>query len=496
MQPSARSDHPAAAPVQPADPVRPSPPSPPSVVRTLDQLPGPRPWPLLGNLPQLRATRVHRDIEAWCLRHGPLFRIRFGRRAALVVADHALVSAVLRDRPDGFRRPLVAAQVSQEMGGLPGVFEAEGEDWRRQRRMVMAGFAPHAIKAYFTTLVTVAARLRTRWQDAARAGRPIVLADDLKRYTVDIIAGLAFGAEVDTLAGGDDVIQRHLDLVLPAIARRTIAFFPYWRYIKLPADRRLDRAMTTLRAEVAALVAAARTRMEAEPARRQHPSNLLEAMIAAADEGQYVDDERVGGNVLTMLLAGEDTTANTLAWMLYLLARHPACLRRLADEVRARAPDIAALGMAQLDGLDYLDACIDEAMRLKPVAPYIPVEALRATTIGDVRVEAGTLVWCVLRHDSVSDAHVAQAAAFMPERWLAQDGAAPLKGVALPFGAGLRTCPGRYLALLEIRIAMVMLLTAFDIVAVDTPDGHDAREHMAFVMSPEGLTMRLREAGA
>ncbi len=220
-------------------------------------------------------------------------------------------------------------------------------------------------------------------------------------------------------------------------------------------------------------------------------------MLCAADQpGSGVDDRAVGGNVLTMLLAGEDTTANTISWMLYLLWRHPRALRRAQDEVRRLAPDPAAFSVEQMDALDYLGACASEAMRLKPVAPYLPLEALRDSVVGDVAVPAGSYVWCVLRHDSVDDAHVPDAAAFAPERWLAPedgDGAGGFdRRVALPFGAGLRTCPGRYLALLEMKVAMAMLLARFELLGVDTPDGGEARELMAFVMSPVGLSMRLR----
>lgn len=472
----------------------------PTQLREIHQLPGPRPWPLAGNLPQLHPLRVHQNVEAWARQYGPLFRMNFGRTPLLVVADHELVGAVLRDRPDGFRRPSVTAQVSDEMGGRPGVFMAEGAAWRDQRRMVMAALAPHAVKAYFPSLVAVALRLQRRWRQAARDGSPIDLAEELKRYSVDIIAGLAFGTEVNTIDGGEDVIQRHLDVVLPAVAKRSMALFPYWRYVKLPGDRRLDRHLRALDSAVDALIAGARARMAAQPERRARPANLLEAMICAADEGgSGVTDAAVAGNVTTMLLAGEDTTSNTLAWMLYLLQQHPAAMRKAREEVMRIAPDTRAFTIEQMDALDYLDACAQEAMRLKPVAPFIPLEALRDSVIGDVRVPSGGLIWCVMRNHSVSDTHVPDAAQFQPERWLQQGqaggaGDAINKHVSMPFGAGVRTCPGRYLALLEIKIASAMLLSSFDIQSIATDDRRAPEERMAFTMSPVGLRMRLQHS--
>ena len=130
-------------------------------------------------------------------------------------------------------------------------------------------------------------------------------------------------------------------------------------------------------------------------------------------------------------------------------------------------------------------------MRLKPVAPFIPLEALRETVIGDVRIPKGGLIWCVMRNDSVDETHVPRADAFEPERWLREGEGAIDKHLSMPFGAGVRTCPGRYLALLEIKLASAMLLSSFDIASIDTVDGEEPEELMGFTMSPIGLKMRL-----
>jgi cytochrome P450 len=459
------------------------------VLRQIKDLPGPRRWPVVGNLLQIKPTRIHQNVEQWCNQFGPVMRLYFGPRAVLVIANHTTVNTVLRDRPGSFRRPSITAKVSAELGGFPNVFNAEGADWRNQRRMVMAGFAPKAIRAYFPALVTVALRLQRRWDTAAQQHRQIDLSSDLKRYTVDIIAGLAFGQDVNTLEAGDNVIQQHLDLILPGIARRSLSIMPYWRYFKLPQDRQLERSSAALRTEVYALIAQARQRMQANPALRDKPSNLLEAMLAAADHADSgVDNDMVAGNVTTMLLAGEDTTANTIAWLLYLLISNPHTLQKASAEVQQLAPDSASFTLEQMDALVYLDAAVQEAMRLKPVGPFLPVEALADTTVEDVHVPKGNLVWCVMRHDSMDEKNFANAQVFAPERWLAQT---VDKQISTPFGAGPRTCPGRYLALLEIKVAMAMLLSRYALDSVDTADGQEPQELMSFVMSPVGLRMRL-----
>jgi cytochrome P450 len=103
------------------------------------------------------------------------------------------------------------------------------------------------------------------------------------------------------------------------------------------------------------------------------------------------------------------------------------------------------------------------------------------------------LLWCVLRHHSVDERFFVAASSFNPQRWLDEGaGGSADKRIAMPFGAGLRTCPGRYLALLEIKMAIALILGQFELASVHTDDGQEPRELMAFVMSPVGLKMQLQ----
>lgn len=470
----------------------------PTPARRFEDLPGPRGLPILGNALQLGGPHFHLKLEAWAREFGPYYQLRFGKRRLLVVADHAAVAAVLRDRPDGLRRTARLEQIWTEMGLLPGVFGANGDTWRRQRRMVMASFDPAHVKRYFPSLLKVSQRLAGRWQHAAEQGCRIDLQSDLMRFTVDTIAGLAFGAEVNTLETDGDVIQQHLDKIFPAVFKRMLSPFPSWHYWRSPADRALERSVAEVMVAVNGFVAQARARMAANPALYDNPGNLLEAMLAAADqEGSGIDDAQVAGNVLTMLLAGEDTTANTLAWMIHLLWRHPAALAKASAEVQLVVSDPAHPTQEQMAQLDYIEACAHETMRLKPVAPQLGLQTLRDMTIGDVQVPARRDVITLLRHDSVSEAHLPRAAAFDPERWLGEGGvgqqSASAKRLSMPFGAGPRICPGRYLALLEMKMAMATLLGRFEIQSVSTPDGGEAEERQAFTMMPVGLSMTLHQ---
>lgn len=443
---------------------------------------------------QIKLDQVHLDVERWAREYGPVFKARLGPTHVLVLSDHDVINAVMKDRPEGFRRPSSLDKIVREMGIQPGLFNAEGLVWHAQRRMVMSAFSPTHVRAYFPVLLKVALRLQKRWMAAAQGHQPIDLQADLMRFTVDAIAGLAFGAETNTLESDDDIIQRHLDKIFPALFRRLNALVPYWRWFKLEQDKDLDRSIQVVIQAIDDYIAQARERMRQEPARVAQPSNLLEAMIAAADQADSgVSDADVAGNVITMLLAGEDTTANTLAWAIYLLHQNPATLRKAQAEARRVVANLPDMTMDQVAELPYLEAVCHETMRLKPVAPFRVVQALQDTVIAGVAIEKDTMVWCVSRHDTMDDAHFADATAFEPQRWLDADTAAgsSAKRISTPFGTGPRVCPGRYLALVEMKLALATLLSQFNIEAVDTPDGSEAREIMSFTMTPVGLTLKL-----
>ena len=467
-------------------------------LRRYADLPGPKGILVFGNAFQIETTRAHLIFENWARLYGPYYKLKIGPRDIVVVSDHKAVAAALRDRPDGYSRTSRLDQIWTEIGLPRGVFGANGETWRSQRRMVMAGFDPEHVRRYFPSLQGVAHRLAGRWQKAAMSATAIDLQSDLMRYTVDAIAGLAFGAKVNTLESEEDRIQQHLDKIFPVVFKRIFSPLPMHRWWPSRADRALERSIPEVMSAVNGFVAQARARMAANPALRNAPDNLLEAMIAAADQPDSgMDDDQVAGNVLTMLLAGEDTTANTLAWMIYLLWQNPQALRTASNEVRRVCGDASELTLEHMAQLDFIEACAHETMRLKPVAPQLPLETLRDTVLGDVFLPKHTVVINLMRVDSVSESHVPQASAFLPQRWLegGEPGAtaASAKRISMPFGAGPRICPGRYLALLEMKMAMATLLGRFDVDSVGTLDGREPTELMAFTMTPVGLRMHLRE---
>ena len=202
----------------------------------------------------MRTSRVHTRAERWSRRYGSIVRVDIGRRRIVGISDAEEIHRILRERPDAFRRWREKEIVTREMGMLAGkgdaaagVFIAEGEEWKRQRRLVITALNTNHLHRYFDVIRTATERLHRRVGDAAADGRVLQITDELTSYTVDVISALAFGHDLNTLERGENELQRHIQRILEMTARRLAMPVPYWRWVKLPADRALQRSIAELR---------------------------------------------------------------------------------------------------------------------------------------------------------------------------------------------------------------------------------------------------------
>jgi cytochrome P450 len=460
--------------------------------RAWRDLPGPRPLPWIGNLHQVDKSAFHRSLEEGAAEWGPLYRFHFGRTPAVVISDASLMLPLLRDRPDALRRSSRLSKLLDGANGAGGVFTAEGEAWRAQRKLVTRALTPEVIRKFHPTLHALVQRLATRWRGLAEAGAPIDIARDLKALTLDVTVALAMGEDINTLEHDDNPLQRDIHLLFHRVGKRLRSAVDYWKVFKLRADREADAATARVRAAMLALIAKARAQLQADPELRQRPANLLQSMLVARDAPDSgVTDEAVIGNALTMVFAGEDTTSSTLAWLVLLLARDAAVAGRLAaecDEVLGEQRVLA--DAAALERLHYTEAVVHETLRLKPAAPLMAVETPVEREVGGVLMPAGTRMFMLTRLVAQDAARFPDPRRFDPGRWTGRtDVTSEPNRQMLPFGGGPRFCPGRYLALVEAKMITSMLARNFRLEAL--PGIDEVREVFTFTMNPSAVPVRL-----
>jgi cytochrome P450 len=462
--------------------------------RRIEDLPSPKGQPFAGNALQLSGRQMHQKFTAWVGEFGPMFRLQVFGHTIVIVSDAATAHGVMRERPDGFRRNGGLKQVMNELH-IGGVFTAEGAAWRKQRKLVMSGLNAEVIRNFFPKMVTLTERMLERWKVALAEGRAVDLRRDLKAMALDTIVGIAMGHDIDAVNQDGDPLQRDIDNIFQRLGNRTTAAFPYWRYFKLPVDRAAERSFTDIERRVVEFIRHTRERMEQQREQQRKPANMLEAMIAASEdpESEFTDEELVANAILSVI-GGEDTTANSIGWMLCLLAQNPAAATALAaevDQVLGAAP--LPREWEQMKAFPYLEAAHSETQRLKAVAPYLGLTANADCVVADTFIPKNTAIIVATAGEGRDEAQFPVHERFRPERWLAElrnpEEEDPSRKL-FPFGGGARLCPGRFLALTEIKVVVAMIMRNFEL--EPDPKAPPAKELLNFFMAPSSVPVRLK----
>ena len=432
----------------------------------INDLPGPTGLPIFGNLFSLTPERAYWQLDAWADQFGPKYKIKVPGRTVVVIADVETKRRILKDRPAGFRRLSKFEPIGKEMG-VDGVFFVEGDTWLRQRHFVNVGLSKRQIDRYFPILLEGAKRLKKRWEAGANSGNRVDVKQYLLRFTIDVTTQLAFGYNMNPLENETDEIQNHLERVFPMIKRRLFLPVPYWRWFKLPADRKLDRALVEIKKVVKTAIQRGKKRIEENPSLRDQPRNFLEALLTAeGEDGSLFTEHEIFANVFTILLAGEDTASNGMAWMFYHLATRPDIQTALQAEAdRVLGDDAGITRPEQIMQMEYAMAVAYESVRLKPLSPGQLLEAVHDTEVGGLEIPKGTNLFVLARHHHIDPQYFPDPHRYQPERWLQGDASRMnrLHPSAMLFGAGPRVCPGRNLAVQEMVVALAMVARNFDL---------------------------------
>jgi cytochrome P450 len=441
--------------------------------------PGPRarfPGELLLLLARDRLGFLHRLAEC-----GDAAHLTIGRRHLFLFRHPDLVRDVLVTQGRHFARGRGLQRARLLLGD--GLLTSEGEFHRRQRRLAQPAFHRQRIAGYARVMAAYAARTRDAWRD----GVPIDAHAEMMRLTLAIAGKTLFDADVE---GGEAAAIG--EAMVEAMALFEIAVLPYTELLErlpLPWVRRFEGARARLDATVYRIIAERR----ASGADR---GDLLSMLLAARDEegdGTGMTDAQLRDEVLTLLLAGHETTASALAFSLWLLATHPAAQARLRAEAAAVSSGGALPTMDDVARLPFARAVLAETMRLHPPAWILGHQATADVEVGPWRVPAGSL--CLMPQLLVHrDPRWWPAPdEFRPERWLEDDPARP-RHAYFPFGGGARQCIGEQFAWTEGVLVLATLLGRWRI--EPAPGAPPVRPRHGFTLRPAGeVRVVAREGG-
>jgi cytochrome P450/nitrite reductase/ring-hydroxylating ferredoxin subunit len=461
-------------------------------VKSLQDLPQPKGVFLLGNLPKLKANNKPRVIEEWVKECGDIFRVSLMGKKLIISADPEFNIQLYKNRPEGFRRYGKIDEIMSEMG-IKGVFNVEGDQWKIHRKLTAEALNAKNVNGFFNTLKEVTERLYNRWIEKSKVDNYIVdIQKELMLYTTDITTQVAFGYDSQCLMHSEDALQQHLEKIFPMINKRTTSPFPTWRFLKSKEDKALDNALLALKKTMLEFIQKAKDRLVANPDLKDKPENFLQALLVEQEKSGSFSDDEIFGNVFTLLLAGEDTTSNTISWTLYYLLQNPEVYAKIKTEIDTVLQNDTLLTKENsLQELKYTEAVAMESMRICPVTPMLFLESLQDQVVKGYQLKKGTRILMQSRIAQKKDAHFSDAASFIPERWL-EGNTCPVHqpDIFRTFGAGPRFCPGKNLAMHEIKMALAMILHNFDLSLAVTADS--VNQTFAFTLFPENLMVKIK----
>lgn len=396
----------------------------------------------LGNLAEFRSdrigllTRIPRE-------YGDIARLDVGLFAAVVISSSELCNEVLVSKADAFVKGFGLSVFARPLLG-DGLLTSERDEHRRNRRLVSPAFVHSRIGGYART---IAACVEEHVERLSRE-KEVDLSAEMMRLTLDVVGRTMFGADLgpDTRAIGDAITE-----LLDHISSEIASYLPLPPVVPSPANLRMRRVVRKLDEIVYRIIRERR-------ARTDDSGDFLSMLLAARDQddGSALSDQEVRDEVMTILIAGHETTANGLAWAFSLLDRHPEQRARLEAESDA----VLAGARPELDQLSRLPCAarvFKEALRLRPPVFMIARRAARDVTIGSHDLPRGTLVIIDIVGMHHRPDYFPEPDSFVPDRFAPELERALPRHAFLPFSAGPRVCIGNHFALMEGQMALAQL---------------------------------------
>ena len=409
---------------------------------------------------------------------GDIVRIRMAYKTALFIYRPEFVKHVLLDNAANYTKTTRGYDKLRLVLGN-GLVTSEGDFWLRQRRIAQPAFHRQRIAGFADTMVTATEDLVHRWRPMARTGAEVDVAAAMYRLTLRIAGETLLSTDV---TGEARQVGDAIDVVFRSFSRLVSSAVPWPEYWPSVENWRFWRAVRSLRRVVGGMIAD-RRESGADVA------DLLGMFMAARDPetDEGMSDAQLLDEVLTMFLAGHETTANGLSWTLYLLGQHPEVAAKLEAELADVLGDRAAT-MSDVSALGYTAQVIKESMRLYPPVWTLAREAAAEDTIGGYRVPKGAFVFisqhAIHRHPGLWP----NPETFDPDRF-GPDRPAPDRYAYLPFSRGQRQCIGDRFAEMELVLVIATLMQGYRFRLVP---GHPVTPEPAVTLRPRhGIKMVL-----
>ncbi|RDD42460.1 Cytochrome P450 3A24 [Trichoplax sp. H2] len=344
--------------------------------------------------------------------------------------------------------------------------ELKDDDWKRVRTILTTTFSSAKLKSIMPIIDNASDDLIQSCDDAIAKGLPVDFWRQSGKFSMSVILATVFGIEIESQEQEEKLTEAAATLFrsLPCLLQFLIIFMPsLFRILEPILGGKITYSMDYLTKTVKSVIKERRKSMVAGiPCRR----DILQQMIEAGDNDKLSDDEIVS-QAFVFLIAGYETTANTIAFASYLIATNPEIQRKLHDEIDSNCPDTTSVNYDTLNNLPYLEMTISETLRLYPAGYMAHRDVRKDTTINGIRIPKGIMavipIYAVHHNPQIWP----NPEKFIPERFTPEEKIKHHPMAFIPFGGGPRNCIGTRLALLEVRAALVAILQNFQLLTVN-----------------------------
>jgi cytochrome P450 len=415
--------------------------------------PGPRGYPFLGVLPRLRSDPIGAFLDA-ADQYGDVVHLKAGPYHGFLLSNPADIKHVLQDNARNYHKSPLYERLRDGIGN--GLLTSEDSFWLRQRRLAQPAFHRQRLIAMADAMVDCTAQALDRWERTASTAGTIDVVAEMMALTQAIIVRTMFSTDLGATA---EVVNR----TWPIINRRIGETFWATKFettLPLPANLRFRRALHELETVVFRIIADRRQTGRDE-------SDLLSMFLSARDEetGESMNDRQLRDEVMTMLLAGHETTSLALSWTYYLLSQHPDVEQRIAEEVDRVVGDERP-AFAHLDRLSATKRAIEESLRLYPPAWGFSRLSLADDEIGGYRVPKGSIVFLIPFVVHRRPALWPDPERFDPDRFAPDRESGRPRFAYFPFGGGPRGCIGNHFAMVEMQLIVASIAQRYRIAVV------------------------------
>ncbi|KAA1242951.1 bifunctional cytochrome P450/NADPH--P450 reductase [Aquimarina sp. RZ0] len=455
-----------------------------------NNIPHPPRKPIIGNLHQILGKEPIKRLSKFSEQYGPIFEMKVLKNHLLFTGDPSIINELSDDKL--FYKKIVGGTETLRKLAGDGLFTAYDQEpnWEKAHNILLPGFGSSAMKSYFPAMLEITNQLIKKWEQTAKNESPLCVPEDMTRLTLDVIGLCGFDYRFNSFKRENPhPFINHMNVCLEEISA-SIYRLPIINKLNFSAKKRLRGSIIALNKIVDNVITKRKSNRD-----KEQKSDFLSLMLKGKDKltGEKLSDENIRYQIITLLIAGHETTGGLLSFALYYILKNPEVLRKAVKEVNSVLGTDPSINPKYEDiiKLKYLNQILKETLRLQPTVPSYRVAPYKDVVLGGkfkVKKDQSILVLntSLHRHPEVWGDN---AGLFDPENFSEENERKRSSNCYKPFGSGMRACLGSQFASIEAQLVLAMIIRRFKLINYKN---YNLKVKAGLTLRPEDFFIKLK----